>query len=407
MIDVEDEQIRHHYNRPDPLDPTTVWVRVETVVWLTREQVAEFDAIVDDLNAEMRTRYESASETDDGTMGWPFGMWATHGFPILGHSAYAIRFALVDDVEFLLEWLHEFTRRVTTIDVGQLIPYVPWRAPYWTRRGRFGAILMPPVVPRPKNIMYDARDRDAHEDLLDTIDMWALEAGPVAARSDHHIEHLVFDRTPEGLRQSRDFPHKFDGLGFWSLSAWDDPNGTARSHHHRVDHAQVCLLTGWDHKPVRDRVDALTPLLLATADHVNTAAIPPNLGRHNAPKPLNWAFGDTPAGVHTRDIRSVARLLHNRVVAPCGVQVVSDAHLERANDLSNWNVTSLGDQRHLITAPDITPWYAPPIPLEPPKFLPRWERHHPPDDLYQQALTDFGDMIITQHDVDTHHPDTH
>lgn len=71
---------------------------------------------------------------------------------------------------------------------------------------------------------------------------------------------------------------------------------------------------------------------------------------------------------------------------PCGVQVLTDQHLAKAHDLSDWTTTRLDEHHYLLEARDLTPWYATPR-----------RRYDPPDDLelLHQARTDFGDMILT------------
>lgn len=63
-----------------------------------------------------------------------------------------------------------------------------------------------------------------------------------------------------------------------------------------------------------------------------------------------------------------------------GLQVLTDAHLEHAHDLSDWTVEPLGEGRHLVTAADLEPWYASP---------------EPDPETLQQARGDFGGMILT------------
>lgn len=67
-----------------------------------------------------------------------------------------------------------------------------------------------------------------------------------------------------------------------------------------------------------------------------------------------------------------------------GVSILTDAHLDRAHDLSAWTIHRLGGGRHLLTATDLAPWYA----------------HTTVDpDVLAQARRDFGRMIITAQDV--------
>jgi hypothetical protein len=63
-----------------------------------------------------------------------------------------------------------------------------------------------------------------------------------------------------------------------------------------------------------------------------------------------------------------------------GIQLLTDAHLRRANDLSDWKITALNGGRHIVEAQDLEPWYADPDP-----------QHK----LLTKARADFGDMILT------------
>ena len=75
----------------------------------------------------------------------------------------------------------------------------------------------------------------------------------------------------------------------------------------------------------------------------------------------------------------------NRLVPDVnGIQLVTDAHLARANDLSDWVITSLGDGRHLLAARDLEPWYVDP---------------DTPTDVVTAARHDFGDMLLTLEDI--------
>jgi hypothetical protein len=64
-----------------------------------------------------------------------------------------------------------------------------------------------------------------------------------------------------------------------------------------------------------------------------------------------------------------------------GIQVLRSRHLDRARDLSEWAVTPLGHDRHLVEATDLDSWFA----------------HETPDpDLLTKARHDFGAMILTE-----------
>lgn len=70
---------------------------------------------------------------------------------------------------------------------------------------------------------------------------------------------------------------------------------------------------------------------------------------------------------------------------PCGIQILTDQHLARANDLTAWDTTRLDERHYLLEAKDLHPWYAQP--------LRQTETVDP--DLLAQSRADFGDMIFT------------
>lgn len=73
------------------------------------------------------------------------------------------------------------------------------------------------------------------------------------------------------------------------------------------------------------------------------------------------------------------------VLQPCGIQILTDRHLEAANDLSGWRTTRLDDSHVLVEARDLEPWYA--------------TRRRPHEQLDPQLMAlarhDFGAMILT------------
>jgi hypothetical protein len=58
-------------------------------------------------------------------------------------------------------------------------------------------------------------------------------------------------------------------------------------------------------------------------------------------------------------LRQVRHLLGRRVLDAYGVQVLTDEHLSRAHDLSDWLVESLGGGLHLVLARDLDAWLRP------------------------------------------------
>lgn len=86
----------------------------------------------------------------------------------------------------------------------------------------------------------------------------------------------------------------------------------------------------------------------------------------------------------TGTLEWVRHLLASRVLDAYGVQLLTDAHLAHARDLSGWDVEPLGEGRHLVRARDLAAWFA---------------QDQPTDTALTQARSDFADMLLT--------PDTH
>lgn len=133
--------------------------------------------------------------------------------------------------------------------------------------------------------------------------------------------------------------------------------------------------------PWRETVDELRGMLLAMDhDQLAIAAI----------SHLDWAslMGVVTPASSYYDMHSYN--LHPEVwneysLDPCGIQILTSAHLAKANDLSAWNTTKLDHDHYLVQAHDLEPWYA--TPLRPSDSL--------PEDLITQARADFGQIVLT------------
>lgn len=102
-------------------------------------------------------------------------------------------------------------------------------------------------------------------------------------------------------------------------------------------------------------------------------------------------------------IRYNQPLLSSFVPDAFGLQLLTASHLERARDLSSWDVTSLANGRYLVAAKDPEPWFRP--------VDGRDERGYCvadplPDssDVVREARADFGDMILTYDLLEAHNP---
>jgi len=73
------------------------------------------------------------------------------------------------------------------------------------------------------------------------------------------------------------------------------------------------------------------------------------------------------------------------VPTPCGIQILTDKHLNNAHNLDNWNTTRLDNTHYLVQAKDLGPWYSEPLTY--------YETQDP--ELLNQARKDFGNMLFT------------
>lgn len=126
-------------------------------------------------------------------------------------------------------------------------------------------------------------------------------------------------------------------------------------------------------------VDDLRAFAVARSSQIEQAFVRPH-----ARVPVGWLgiSGALPLpDTGEADIRTNWHRLIDHVPDAHGLQVLRDAHLERAHDLSNWSITDLGDGRHLVEARDLEPWYAQPL---------------PDPDVLAAARNDFGGMVLAK-----------
>ena len=101
---------------------------------------------------------------------------------------------------------------------------------------------------------------------------------------------------------------------------------------------------------------------------------------------------DLPNGLREPDIRRYRRLLPFFAPDAFAVQVLTDAHLDRAHDMRDWVVEELAPGRHLVTARDLEHWLATP----PPHPENQYRMSPPPPHVTAKARADFGEMLLTR-----------
>lgn len=118
--------------------------------------------------------------------------------------------------------------------------------------------------------------------------------------------------------------------------------------------------------------------------------------RHGVGGSLVGDSGQTWPHVRGSDVRYNRPLLASFVPDAFGIQLLTDAHLERAHDLSQWDITSYAGGRHLVSARDLEAWFGPVDGRDERGFYVA-EALPPSDELVAQARADFGGMILTPH----------
>jgi hypothetical protein len=108
----------------------------------------------------------------------------------------------------------------------------------------------------------------------------------------------------------------------------------------------------------------------------------------------SWDVMDTslppqPAGLREYHWQDRPHLRSRFVPDARGIMVLTETHLEKAHDLSNWTVEPFGPGTHLVQAPDLAPWYA---------------QDAPDPDVLAKARQDFGAMILTLADIELNPP---
>lgn len=129
----------------------------------------------------------------------------------------------------------------------------------------------------------------------------------------------------------------------------------------------------------RDRLARSIDAMIALPAHTDLAFV-----QHSSAIYSTWDGLDlgTPALPELRayHFRYNPHLLSRFVPDARGALLLTDAHLERARDLSDWSIRAVGHGRHLVQAKDLAAWY---------------EQPDPDPATLAKARTDFGEMILT------------
>lgn len=136
----------------------------------------------------------------------------------------------------------------------------------------------------------------------------------------------------------------------------------------------------------QERIGALTDAICARPDLLDYAII-----RHTSLVPGGWRSTEALLRLpHTPNrFRYCQHLATRYVIDAHGVQVLTSRQLAGLRNPDHWNTRDLGHDRHLVTAPDLAPWYA---------------TLYPDPDTLAAARDDFTDILLTPDIIDAHPP---
>jgi hypothetical protein len=136
----------------------------------------------------------------------------------------------------------------------------------------------------------------------------------------------------------------------------------------------------------RGGLDDLRAVLSREAGRLDLAVV--RLSRHWATSYLDYDRRPEPPLASITDWRLGRRLWDEYVLDAQGMQVLTDAHLARAADLSGWDVEEVAPGRHLVSARELAPWFA---------------GGEPEAAAVEAARRDFGGMLLTAEAVGRSH----
>lgn len=151
---------------------------------------------------------------------------------------------------------------------------------------------------------------------------------------------------------------------------------------------QVCYQAHLPHLSWQNRVAQVRAALLRDPAALDLGFIRWRIGSVHSWSDLNGVRPRLPY-VDEGEVRNNRHLWNRYVPDAHAIQVLTRAHLDKATDLSDWQVSDLPGNRYLVQARDLDPWFTQDVPDE--KVL-------------AQARQDFGAMILT-HETIQSHPD--
>jgi hypothetical protein len=295
--------------------------------------------------------------------------WAAEGLA-LHHEEIA-------SVELLERWLDHVVADLTAAGMtGRLVPRAPLRLPVFydtlTRHELTAFIAYTVIDPFPP---------------AQAPHLWNVDVGVTRTLAER------FGRPPfQGGRiisgnplQERSPTTAVDALARDLVASWHTVCHLRESPERAVTSAfyvngSHCFMVHDPHQPWTDRLQTCLQAVLALPHATNLAFV-----QYANPFSTRWdhMVQGNPALPHpglAARWRYRPDLIPRYIPDPRGIMLLTDAHLDRADDLTGWEIDSLGHGRHLVMAPDLAAWYAQP---------------EPDPAVLAAARADFGPVILT------------
>jgi len=187
--------------------------------------------------------------------------------------------------------------------------------------------------------------------------------------------HQIRTKNPDVGRPLADGITRFGMAGVTFLST--EP-GRMTSMYLYVQ-GQACYEVMDDTVSWRDRLEQVTAAMVAFPEDTDLAFVQYSNAYTTSWSTLQVSRPPLPY-VQEHHVRYNRHLISQYTPDAHGLQILTDAHLGHASDLSDWVIKPLGGGRHLVQAKDLEPWYA----------------HIDPDpDTLVKARADFGMMTLT------------
>lgn len=327
----------------------------------------DFAAAADELNTEAEARGEES-------------VWAEA--PSSAPGGFAILLTHCADRDMLGQWLAEFAGRLQQRGLSGTLQAPPrLRQPTWMAASN----LPTPTAFLAWSVDLEAMAADSHRNsnwhvpaeatgrIAAAADRWARLPG-AELRVQYNIYWAAVDLDDSTVPLVRSLLE----TGMGGLQFLDEAAQQATHVAFDTGGAGLFQIIGgtddWRAKVTRLR-QALTALPADTNVGFvrTTVGVSSSISSIDTTQPL--------PGIQEYHVRYNKHLLDRYLPDAHGIQVLRTAHLDRAHDLSGWEVTELGNDRFLVQAADLAPWYG--------QALPEAE-------VLARARADFAGALLTE-----------